>query len=144
MNRMNSYDRESLITLLAIESLLKGYEHQFKTLSDRVKYGWRDFRLIEYTISRLNENLLKTVPDNQLRTITNHAKNTSIRVSTTRITKPTDDNWMISRTDLETLINYAAEGHCLMCTNTDGRGCRLRQLIEECPVDMTVDCLKGR
>lgn len=141
MKRMNSYDRESLITLLAIESLLKGYERQFKTLSDRVKYGWRDFRLIEYTISRLNENLLKTVPDDQLRTIANHAKNTSIRVSTTRVTKPMDDDWVIARADLETLINYAAEGRCMMCTNHDGRGCRLRQLIEECPVEIKVDCL---
>ena len=141
MKRINSYDRESLITLLAIESLLKGYERQFKTLSDRVKYGWRDFRLIEYTISRLNENLLKTVPESQIKTIANHAKSTSIRISTTRVSKPDDDNWVISRDDLETLINYAAEGHCLMCTNKDGRGCRLRQLIEECPVEMKVDCL---
>ena len=141
MKRMNSYDRESLITLLAIESLLKGYERQFKTLSDRVKYGWRDFRLIEYTISRLNENLLKTVPESQIKTVANHAKSTSIRISTTRVSKPDDDNWVISRDDLETLINYAAEGRCMMCTNPDGRGCRLRQLIEECPVEMKVDCL---
>lgn len=141
MDRLNSYNREALITLLAIESLMQSYEQQFKGLCKRVENGWRDFRLVESTISRLNEKLLKTVPDDQLRTIANHAKNTSIRVSTTRVTKPMDDDWVIARADLETLINYAAEGRCMMCTNPDGRGCRLRQLIEECPVEMKVDCL---
>ena len=141
MDRLNSYNREALITLLAIESLMQSYEQQFKGLCKRVEDGWRDFRLAESTVSRLNERLLKSVPESQIKTVANHAKSTSIRISTTRVSKPDDDDWVISRDDLETLINYAAEGRCMMCTNPDGRGCRLRQLIEECPVEMKVDCL---
>lgn len=141
MDRLNSYNREALITLLAIESLMQSYEQQFKGLCKRVEDGWRDFRLVESTVSRLNERLLKSVPESQIKTVANHAKSTSIRISTTRVGKPDDDDWVISRDDLETLINYAAEGRCMMCTNPDGRGCRLRQLIEECPVEMKVDCL---
>ena len=141
MDRLNSYNREALIALLAIESLMQSYEQQFKDLCKRVEDGWRDFRLAESTVSRLNERLLKSVPESQIKTVANHAKSTSIRISTTRVNKPNDDDWVISRDDLETLINYAAEGRCMMCTNPDGRGCRLRQLIEECPVEMKVDCL---
>ena len=120
---------------------MQSYEQQFKGLCKRVEDGWRDFRLAESTVSRLNERLLKSVPESQIKTVANHAKSTSIRISTTRVNKLDDDDWVISRDDLETLINYAAEGHCMMCTNPDGRGCRLRQLIEECPVEMKVDCL---
>lgn len=145
LKRINAKDRETLVNLCAVECLMRYDAEQFKLLSNRVPNAWRDYRMVQTTLDRLSGKLLATVPPEQLATILKHTQNAIIKVAIKGINDQPEDNWVISRTDLELLINSAAEGKCLMCTNITGQGCQLRRIIEESPMALTglaVGCLQ--
>lgn len=137
LKRINAKDREALINLCAVECLMRYDAEQFKLLSKRVPNAWRDYRMVQTTLDRLSGKLLATVPPEQLATILKHTEKAIIKVAIKGINDQPEDNWVISRNDLTLLINGAIHGQCLMCTNTTGQGCRLRQIIEESPIDVT-------
>ena len=137
LKRINAKDRECMVNLCAVECLMRCDADQFKLVSKRVPNAWRDYRMVQTTLDRLNGKLLATVPPEQLGTILKHTQNAIVKVAIKGINDKPEDDWVISRTDLSMLINAEVEEMCLMCTNTTGQGCWLRRIMEESPVDVT-------
>lgn len=137
LKRINAKDREVMVNLCAVECLMQCEADQFKLMSKRIPNGWRDYRMIQSTLSRMTGNLFATVPPDQLHTILKHTEKAIVKVAIKGINNQPEDDWVISRTDLSMLIDAAVDGMCLMCNNTTGQGCWLRRIMEESPVNVT-------
>lgn len=135
VTRMNAAQKEAAVALYGIENLMQGYDKQFRALAQRVPHGWRDFRLALMTISKLISRILDTVPADQMRAMVNQMAISDIKVVTKSATRQREDDWVVSRDELATLMNYAVEGACLMCDDPNGYSCPLRKLMDELPVN---------
>lgn len=139
-------EQEALMGLYAVASLLKAYDGQFSSLTKRVPNGYRDYRLMYTILHKLLEKLFDTVPPSQLNAIYNRAAISEIKMVPKSVTGQRDDHWLMTRDEIEDLVNWAAEGKCTVCSDRVGRKCKLRKMMEELPVDINtiiVGCKGG-
>lgn len=141
--RMRRNERELMILLYAMEMLLgNARETSQKTLKARTRTGWRDIRLVETLLDRTTTALFDTVPQDQLQAIYADVKNSSIQIRVKAAAAVPDSIWHLETGQIATLVNYAAQS-CLMCENRTGKGCGLKKLLEELPIEITGDTLSA-
>lgn len=133
--RINARQREAFVALYGGAQLLDKYYADFAALSRRVPNGYRDYKLTMSVLEKLLGKLLDTIPADQLQTIQRQMSMSEIRVATRDYTGKRHDDWLLSRDDISTLVNAAAE-RCMTCENETGAGCGLSRLIDELPVDV--------
>lgn len=145
--RMPPQTREAFTFLYAFGC---GFEHakgEIERLVRRVPNGWRDARLVQAKLDKLTENLMDTIPLEQLGTIRHQMEISEIRVMTRDVGKRTDANWVISRQDLADLAGFAIETTCILCDGNN-KQCRLRKIIKDLPLGgfdgFYVPCMKWR
>ena len=142
--RVTASDREALVMLYSISSVLEHFEGQLKSLCHRVPNGWRDARMVQSRLNSLILSVLETVPVEQLKTIKHHMDLSTIHVGIRSAGKRPKDYWISSYDDLADLAEYATKAECLFC---DGKqSCRLRDVLKELPIEgvsgLVVPCWK--
>lgn len=141
--RMRRNERELMILLYAMEMLLQNArETAQKTLTARTTSGWRDIRLTETLLGKMNEELLDSVPQDQMQAIYADIQNSSIQIRVRAAASVPDSIWHLETGQIATLANYAVQS-CLMCDNRSGKGCKLKKLLEELPIEITSDALSA-
>lgn len=123
--------REALNAMFAMHSVMTGFEEQFKHMSRRIPNGWRDFRLIQSKMAKMLEDILDTIPLEQLQVIKRHMEISSIHLGVSGV-KP-KDYWLMTHEDLADLADYATKTTCFACTDTD-KPCRLREILKNLPI----------
>ena len=143
--RMNVADREMLHLLFAVKRVLTYYEDSLEKLCRRVP-GKIDFleeasRNVELVI----DDLLDTVPKEQLYTIKEEQDMQTIHVATRNAGRRPKDHWLMTYEDLATLASYAADVRCFSCLDHNGP-CKLRSILKDIPVQivnrLVVPCWK--
>lgn len=141
--RMRRNEREQMILLYAMQMLLENARESFrKTLKARTITGWRDVRLIETLLDRTTTELLDTVPQDQLQAIYADIRNSTIQIKVKAAAAPSDSIWHLETGQIATLVNHAVLG-CMTCDNTTGKGCALKHILEELPIEITGDILSA-
>lgn len=70
--RINTEGKELFASLYAVENILNVYEEKYHRLVDRIPNGWRNFRLAQSNIEKINTALIDTIPIEQLITLKNN------------------------------------------------------------------------
>lgn len=141
--RMRRTEREQMILLYAMQMLLENARDSLqKTLTARTRTCWRDMRLAETLLDKTTTELLESVPQDQLRAIYADVKNSTINIRVKAATPSPDSIWHLETGQIATLVNHAVLG-CMTCDNTTGKGCALKQILEELPIEITGDMLSA-
>ena len=134
VNRINSAGRQQLLSLLAAGQILSGFEDEFIKIMSRIGNGVERFGNICRELDALNNELLRTVPKDQLQSMLKQSKFTRIAVLSKTDTRQLDGDWVTNRDDLAYLFDLAITGNCIACDDESGHKCRLRRLLSEYPV----------
>lgn len=132
--RMNATTREAFVILYAVSMALRHVEQHLEPLSKRVKYGWRNIRLAEALLDKLVEQLMDTIPEEQLRTIYHQMQVTTFKLASRSVGKEDGGFWVVDKDTLTTLVKYAVDNTCILC---DGKQkCELRSILDDMPVSI--------
>ena len=103
-----------------------------------IKYGYRDWRCANALLDKLNDAVLDTVPDKQLRTIRQNVMQNTIKFTPKHSANPLPpDMWCMTREDLLVLADKATETTCAMCDRQDVWNCKLREVMKDLPLELT-------
>lgn len=143
--RMNAPDREMLHLLFAVKRVLTYYEDSLEKLCRRAP-GKIDFlKEASRNVELVIDDLLDTVPKEQLYTIKAEQDSQTIHVATRNAGQRPKDHWLITYDDLAVLASYAADVRCFSCLDHGGP-CKLRSIFKEIPVQivdrLVVPCWK--
>ena len=139
IERMRRNEREQMILLYAMLMMIQNARDSLKnTLTSRTSTGWRDIRLIETILDKMTTELFDTVPKEQLQAIYADVKNSSIQVRVKAAGSVPDSIWHLETGQIATLVNHAVLG-CMTCDNTTGKGCGLKKILEELPLEISGD-----
>lgn len=142
--RVTASDREALVMLYSISSVLEHFEGQLKSICQRVPNGWLDARMIQSKLNNMIIAMLETIPVEQLKTIKHHMDLSTIHVGIRSAGKRPDDYWIMTYTDLADLAEYATKAECMFCEGKSS--CRLREVLKELPIQevskLVVPCWK--
>lgn len=134
--RMNATTREAFVILYAVHMALKHVEPHMERLTKRVPFGWRNFRLAEVMLEKCVDQVMDTIPVEQLRTIMHQMAVSEFRICSKAVGGAANDNiWAIDKQTLTDLASYAVNGECVLCDKKDPK-CRLRKLLADIPVDI--------
>jgi hypothetical protein len=134
--RVTSDEQIGLKRLAGIISIF-----HFKELEDRIqsiRYGKRDFAMVEKALDRLFAALSDTIPDEQRPTLSRNMQNISVNIGIKRpVTSTYDDDFglWLSYSAIDGIINAARET-CVLCSKTgkEQHSCPLRKGLDELPV----------
>lgn len=141
--RMRRNEREAMILLYAIQMLIQNAHTTLQAmLNARTTTGWRDIRRAETSLEKMTDELFDSVPIEQLRAIHADVVNSSIQIRVKSATPPPDGVWHLETGQIATLVNYAVQS-CLVCDNRTGKGCRLKKLLEELPIEITGNAISA-
>ena len=105
----NSKERELLIQLMILRNALATSMDNSKERIRRLKYGWRDARLLLTLTDKLQAGLLDTVPDKYYRQYVETAKHAKLRVELPGPIRRASYT-LIDNGELGTLAEYALKG----------------------------------
>lgn len=141
--RMRRNEREAMILLCAIQMLIQNAHDTLRPmLRKRTSTGWRDIRRAESSLDTMTRELFDTVPVDQLRAIHADTANSSIQIRVRPATPPPDGIWHLETNQIAMLVNHAVQ-NCLICENRVGKGCDLKKLLEELPIEITGESLSA-
>ena len=119
--------------LYAVENILKVYEEKYHRLVDRIPNGWRNFRLAQSNIEKINTALIDTIPIEQLITLKKQLELTDIQIGIKSPAGRSKNYWVMSYDDLADLADAATKNECFCCDGAKNN-CRLRQILKELPI----------
>ena len=129
-------DISAVITLLEKPYL----DRRIKT----IKGGWRDLQLMRKLAVKLLENVLATLPTNQLQSLRRNLPHVGVAVGIKRDRSQDDYGRYMSLDELEILASASRE-KCLTCTKTvmEQRQCALKKVLDTLPIEGIEDSEKG-
>ena len=101
--RINAEGKELFASLYAVENILKVYEEKYHRLVDRIPNGWRNFRLAQSNIEKINTALIDTIPVEQLITLKKQLELTDIQIGIKSPAGRSKNYWVMSYDDLADL-----------------------------------------
>ena len=144
--RINAEGKELFASLYAVENILKVYEEKYHRLVDRIPNGWRNFRLAQSNIEKINTALIDTIPVEQLITLKKQLDLTDIQIGIKSPAGRNKNYWVMSYDDLADLADAATKTECFTCDGAK-HNCRLRQILKDLPIqgvsNLVVGCWKG-
>ena len=138
---MTASERESLIRLNVAFEILTTEGEQLRKRFTGVKYGLRDLGMLKAVIHRLMEQVIDTIPEEQMMT---YVRSLQMASYTVGVKRPGTNG---SRNEKDygmwlpyEVINGLLQGchdHCMMCPGdrAERRACRLRKALETIPND---------
>lgn len=141
--RLNGLEMEGwqcLAMMVIICDALERKTNMKKLLDSRTEHGWRDWRLATTTLDRVNEEVLKSVPEKQLRTIRANVQQNTIKFTPRFGASPLPpDMWSITREDLATLADKAVATECAVCFREDYYNCPLHKVLKSLPLELSTE-----
>lgn len=132
--RINAREREVMLFLYAFENALKTVMPDAERMSKRVPNGLRDLRCIASLMGKLLENLLNTIPEKQLKSLSHQLKITEIAVRTSSAGKENPQFHTMDTEDIATLVRYIIDSRCILCDGSKKNECKLRKVLQDLPV----------
>lgn len=132
----NRAENEFLLNLMVLRNSLKQYAPACRERARRAgKWVWRDIRIIDALVDKIQEQLLKTVPRRREEYYLAYCRNGHYELVMNGPYRGTR-YVMINDRHLAVLTECAMEAECMMCFKEGGeiRGCQLRKsLLEVAP-----------
>ena len=123
---------DEMDNLLALYASLQEMETAKRVMEARLRSipgGWRDISMIRSVLSRLIEQLMKTIPSDKLLSLSRNVKHMSYRVYLAHpVTKPREEV-IVGGNDLHTLVEKAHAWNCTLCEQ-DCNKCELGQALD--------------
>ena len=118
--------------LFAFYASLHEIDRAKKEMEKRIRLipnGWRDINLIQSVLTRLVDQIRKTIPPDKLSSLDRNGKRMTYRVHfTPPVTLPPDE-LIIKGDDLDTLVRYAHDYSCTAC-DKDCNKCTLGKALD--------------
>ena len=132
--RLPATAREAFMILYAVEASPRHVQSYMESLTKRTKFGWRNFRLAQVMLAKCVEQIMDTIPPDQLLTIARQMEVSEFKIASKAVgARQKDDGlWVIPKDDLTKLVGFAVETTCAVC---DGKSkCELRNMLDDLPV----------
>lgn len=114
--RMRSGEMDGLFALFATLQEIEGVKSDMRERLKIVPNGYRDIRLVEVTLTKLLTELVKTVPDEKLRSIRKQLPRMKYKVYFNGTVSQMQDNaTAIDARDLARLCEIAHDWRCFLC-----------------------------
>ena len=141
MKRLQGYEQEALLHLYAIITMA----HHLEALDKRLKLipnGTRTLGQLKWASKRLLEDVMSTVPTEQVAVQKRNLDHLGYRVGICRVDNNpmTDEGRWISNGCIVELVEVFRE-HCMLCNKSydEQCKCKLRKAFGEFPVDLPED-----
>ena len=141
MKRLQGYEQDALLHLYAIITMA----HHLESLDKRLKLipnGTRTLGQLKYASRKLLEDVMSTVPTEQVAVLKRNLDHLGYRVGICRVDNNplTDEGRWISNGCIVELVEVFRE-HCMLCNKTydEQCKCKLRKAFGEFPVDLPED-----
>lgn len=132
--RMVAEEREAIVLLSAIDTALRRYNGSITRMAERRGQEWGEGEgSVFKRIDDLIEELLLTVPMEQLFAIRNQMLMSDIHVGIRNAQRP-DDLWLVTYEEATALANALVESKCLFCEKSANEKCPYRDLLDSLPV----------
>ena len=133
--RMVAEEREAIVLLSAIDTALRRYNGSISRMAERRGKEWGEGEgSVFKAIDDLIEDLLLTVPMEQLNAIRNQMLMSDIHIGIRNAQRP-KDLWLITYEEGTALANALVESKCLFCELNANEACPYRDLLDSLPVD---------
>ena len=151
LKRMTSNARSAFIALFALWDMCDQLEPEFKPLIETRagQRGMKRFKLAERLLEKVCNDLMETIPTDQLRQIQTQVEHQQVRfVWKGPVQRNENGMWVLSVDEITMLARMAVDTHCLICDKTLGEPCQLRKLLDDLPIQIMDDgllmsCRKG-
>lgn len=133
----NRRENDFFIGLMVARHIMSTCRDAIRQRMKQYKYGWRDVRLLEVMLEKVQQEMMDTIPDKRL-DYYEHLRLYGKHTIEIPGPIPRGSHRLINHKDLEALIGAAMGGMCCMCIR-EGREiteCRVRQaLLSVAPPD---------
>lgn len=135
--RLTALERECLMLIDMTRMTCGGVldEKSMRKLVGRAKNGWTRYRQAMGILDKLVDEILDTVPIDQLKKLAASYDALTVRaVRKTDAVKLEDDAWVMDQHEIVTLCAAAVENTCLLCDKSEYWKCSLHQVLKDMPI----------
>lgn len=133
--QLSSREYAALRTVFGAVNAYSTCGGELKNRASLFSGGWRDMRMLEERSKTLLEKLMKTIPQNQLYTLSRELRQTICEVKVKPVSMPKDSGLiLVSQDALLRLVDRAVQMDCMFCEKNckEGRKCQLYQDVQAC------------